>query len=109
MQNTLHTLLFDKHDNPLHTLATPYDTLPPVIQNALLSRRRIILIANNPSISQAKLEALLQPTDMLVLFNDFVHFVNQMLGRQKFTIYFFGFGLNSNCFPPNASSALFAV
>ena len=76
MQNTLHTLLFDNHYDPLSTSTTsptPYDTLPPVIQNALLNRQRIILIANNPSISQAKLEALLQPTDMLVLFNDFIH------------------------------------
>ena len=28
---------------------------------------------NNPSIDTASLETLLQPTDMLVLFNDFIH------------------------------------
>lgn len=73
MQNTLQTLLYKNNDDPLNTLAAPYQTLPSVIQEALLSRRRIILIANNPSITQAKLEALLQPDDMLVLFNDFIH------------------------------------
>ncbi len=73
MQNTFQTLFYPNSNNHIDTLAAPFQTLPPVIQDALLSRRRIILMANNPSITQTKLEALLQPTDMLVLFNDFIH------------------------------------
>lgn len=50
-----------------------FATLPLIIQKQLLQSRRVVLIANNPSIEIASLEALLEPTDMLVLFNDFIH------------------------------------
>ncbi|WP_201618378.1 hypothetical protein [Psychrobacter urativorans] len=53
--------------------ATAFASLPSVIQNALIQKKRIVCIANNPSIDTSSLDALLQPTDMLVLFNDFIH------------------------------------
>ncbi len=53
--------------------ALAFASLPLIIQEQMLQSKRIILIANNPSIHTASLEALLQPTDMLVLFNDFIH------------------------------------
>lgn len=52
---------------------TAFDSLPPVIQTALMQRKRIVCIANNPSINTSSLDALLKPTDLLVLFNHFVH------------------------------------
>ncbi|MEN2750337.1 hypothetical protein AAIR29_01690 [Psychrobacter sp. FBL11] len=58
-------------ENMISALA--FASLPLVIQESLLQSERIILIANNPSIDTASLEALLRPTDMLVLFNDFIH------------------------------------
>lgn len=73
MQNTYQTAALSNDYDYSDVLYSPYQTLPPVIQDTLLDRQRIILIANNPSITEAKLQALLQPTDMLVLFNDFVH------------------------------------
>lgn len=48
-------------------------SLPLVIQDQLLQSKRIVLIANNPSITVARLEQLLRPADMMVLFNDFIH------------------------------------
>lgn len=72
MQNTPSSLLYDE-SAPLSDPAVAFDALPPVIQQVLLHQPRIVLIANNPSIDTSSLEALLQPTDMLVLFNDFIH------------------------------------
>ncbi len=50
--------------------ALAFASLPLIIQEQMLQSKRIVLIANNPSIDTASLEA---PTDMLVLFNDFIH------------------------------------
>jgi len=50
-----------------------YESLPATIQKALLSQNRLVIIANNPSITIETLEQTLQPTDILVLFNDFIH------------------------------------
>lgn len=50
-----------------------FDSLPVVIQQALTEQKRIVCMANNPSITTESLEKLLQPTDLLVLFNDFIH------------------------------------
>lgn len=73
MQNTYQTAALNNNYDYADVLYSPYQTLPFVIQDALLDRQRIILVANNPSITEDKLQALLQPTDMLVLFNDFIH------------------------------------
>ena len=48
-------------------------TLPVVIQTALEQSKRVVVIANNPAITTAQLERLLQPDDVLVLFNHFIH------------------------------------
>lgn len=72
--------------------ASAFSSLPSVIQNQLIQSGRIVLIANNPSIDTSSLEALLQPTDMLVLFNDFIHadfFVNHSLARVLPKLLFF--------------------
>lgn len=53
--------------------ASAFASLPPVIQQTLSQSKRVICIANNSSLDITNLEALLQPTDMLVLFNDFIH------------------------------------
>lgn len=50
-----------------------FASLPLNIQNALEQKNRIVFIANNPSISTTQLEQLLQPDDVLVLFNHFIH------------------------------------
>ena len=69
----------DMLDQPLsnisssHLAAEAFAALPPIMQARLIQSQRVILIANNPSIDTASLETLLQPTDMLVLFNDFIH------------------------------------
>lgn len=47
--------------------------LPTRIQQALGQSQRIVLIANNPSITTETLDALLHPDDLLVLFNHFIH------------------------------------
>ena len=52
---------------------TAFDSLPPVIQTALMQKKRIVCIANNPSIDTSNLDTLLESTDLLVLFNHFVH------------------------------------
>lgn len=57
----------------ISTEAAAFASLPLVMRQALMQQRRIVCIANNPSIDKAGLAALLQPTDMLVLFNDFIH------------------------------------
>ena len=69
----------DMLDQPLsnisssHLAAEAFAALPPIMQARLIQSQRVILIANNPSIDTAILKTLLQPTDMLVLFNDFIH------------------------------------
>ena len=73
MRNTLQNLLYNNNYDQSDPSTAAFDTLPIIIQKALLQQQRIVLIANNPSIDIASLEALLQPTDMLVLFNDFIH------------------------------------
>lgn len=73
IRDTLQNLLYNKNCAASEPSTAAFVTLPIIIQTALLQRQRIVLIANNPSITTASLEALLQPTDMLVLFNDFVH------------------------------------
>lgn len=50
-----------------------FTNLPANIQTALEQNNRIVFIANNPSIGTDQLEALLQPDDVLVLFNHFIH------------------------------------
>ena len=76
--------------NTLSALA--FTSLPLVLQKPLLQSKRIILIANNPSIDTASLKALLQPTDVLVLFNDFIHadfFANHPLAKDLPKLLFF--------------------
>ncbi|GAA0324246.1 hypothetical protein [Psychrobacter aestuarii] len=56
------------------TLAqTAFDSLPTVIQEALPDVRRVVIIANNPSITTDYLSEFLREDDMLVLFNHFIH------------------------------------
>lgn len=72
--------------------ALAFTNLPLVLQKPLLQSKRIILIANNPSIDTASLETLLQPTDTLVLFNDFIHadfFANHPLAKDLPKLLFF--------------------
>lgn len=47
--------------------------MPTVTQMALRQCGRVVLIANNPSITTATLDELLRPTDLIVLFNHFIH------------------------------------
>ena len=53
--------------------AAAFASLPTNIQNALAQKNRIVFIANNPSITTEQLEDLLQPDDVLILFNHFIH------------------------------------
>ncbi|MFZ3142648.1 hypothetical protein [Psychrobacter glacincola] len=92
MRNTLQNLLYNNNYDQPDTSAAAFNTLPSIIQQALLQQQRIVLIANNPSINTASLEALLQPTDMLVLFNDFIHadfFANNPIVRDLPKLLFF--------------------
>ena len=57
----------------IDTAKEAFLTLPVVIQAALEQSKRVILIANNPAITTTQLERLLQPDDVLVLFNHFIH------------------------------------
>ncbi len=57
----------------ISTEASAFMSLPTNIQTALKQNNRIVFIANNPSVSTAQLEDLLQPDDVLVLFNHFIH------------------------------------
>lgn len=50
-----------------------FDSLPTVIQKALPNARRVVMIANNPSISTDDLSDFLRADDVLVLFNHFIH------------------------------------
>ncbi|MGM8885772.1 hypothetical protein ACS8FD_07500 [Psychrobacter sp. 1U2] len=63
--------LNDCNNTDISVLA--YKSLPATIQKALLSQNRLVIIANNPSITIETLEQTLQPTDIVVLFNDFIH------------------------------------
>lgn len=72
--------------------ASAYANLPPIIQKALLQQKRLIFIANNPSIKLSTLEGLLQPTDILVLLNHFIHadfFITNPLARTLPKLLFF--------------------
>lgn len=53
--------------------AAAFANLPTNIQTALAQKNRIVFIANNPSITTEQLEDLLQPDDVLILFNHFIH------------------------------------
>lgn len=53
--------------------AAAFASLPTNIQTALVQKSRIVFIANNPSITTEQLEDLLQPDDVLILFNHFIH------------------------------------
>ncbi len=106
MLNTSH-LTDSLYDNVYHALASvdfdittdfsiqsamAFETLPLTIQAPLLQSKRIILIANNPSIDTANLASLLQPTDILVLFNDFIHadfFANHPIAKDLPKLLFF--------------------
>lgn len=69
-----------------------FTSLPLIIQQALTQQKRIICIANNPSITIDKLKNLLEPTDILVLFNNFIHgdyFVNDPIASQLPKLIFF--------------------
>jgi len=59
--------------NDINTAKSAFLTLPVVIQTALEQAKRVVLIANNPAVTTTQLEMLLQPDDVLVLFNHFIH------------------------------------
>lgn len=59
--------------NDISTARSAFLTLPVVIQTALEQAKRVVLIANNPAVTTTQLEMLLQPDDVLVLFNHFIH------------------------------------
>ena len=59
--------------NDINTAQSAFLTLPVVIQTALEQAKRVVLIANNPAVTTTQLEMLLQPDDVLVLFNHFIH------------------------------------
>lgn len=86
MRSTLDDLLYASNDSYCYAdnegidealrafnCIAAYQSLPPVIQQALLQQQRVVLIANNPSITTESLSALLRPTDLVVLFNHFIH------------------------------------
>lgn len=74
MQNTPQTLFYNNnYDQFIANACFAFSALPTVIQHALTDQRRVILVANNPSITEEKLDTLLQPSDILVLFNNFIH------------------------------------
>jgi len=59
--------------NDISTARSAFLTLPVVTQTALEQAKRVVLIANNPAVTTTQLEMLLQPDDVLVLFNHFIH------------------------------------
>ena len=59
--------------HPMNEAQAAFLSLPVVIQHALLQQQRIVCIANNPCVTTQSLSRLLTPTDIVVLFNDFVH------------------------------------
>jgi len=58
---------------PSSSAQAAFDSLPTVTQEELPNARRIVMIANNPSISTADLSDFLRADDVLVLFNHFIH------------------------------------
>lgn len=78
--------------NKISKEAAAFTALPLNIQNALKQNKRIVFIANNPSISTNKLEQLLRPDDVLVLFNHFINadfFANHPLASSLPKLLFF--------------------
>jgi len=78
--------------NDISTAKNAFSTLPVAIQTALEQAKRVVLIANNPSVTTTQLEMLLQPNDVLVLFNHFIHadfFANHQLTRLLPKLLFF--------------------
>ncbi|KAA0914483.1 hypothetical protein [Psychrobacter sp. ANT_WB68] len=72
--------------------AASFAALPLSIQNALKQNKRIVFIANNPSIGIDMLEHLLRPDDVLVLFNHFIYaefFANHPLASTLPKLLFF--------------------
>ncbi|WP_201513088.1 hypothetical protein [Psychrobacter alimentarius] len=63
----------EANTNDISTEQAAFTSLPTNIQTALTQNNRLVFIANNPSIGTDQLEALLQPDDVLVLFNHFIH------------------------------------
>ena len=61
------------NDQSLDLSASAFNSLPLTIQQALLQQQRLVLIANNPSITVESLESTLRSSDIVVLFNDFIH------------------------------------
>ncbi|MGO2279193.1 MULTISPECIES: hypothetical protein [unclassified Psychrobacter] len=57
----------------ISTATSAFLTLPVVIQTALNQAKRVVIVANNPAVTTTQLEMLLQPNDVLVLFNHFIH------------------------------------
>lgn len=91
---------------------TAFDSLPSVIQQALFYQKRIVCMANNPSITSDSLDKLLQTTDILVLFNDFIYadyFITNPLARQLPKLLFFrqnGDSLLHFGLPPRSNNVL---
>lgn len=81
------------HLDPDHNTAlSAFAAIPASIQQQLRQCDRIILIANNPSISTSTLDTLLKPTDLLVLFNHFIHkdyFAANTVATQLPKLFFF--------------------
>ena len=78
--------------NKISKEAAAFTALPLNIQNALKQNKRIVFIANNPSISTDKLEQLLRSDDVLVLFNHSIHaefFANHPLASSLPKLLFF--------------------
>lgn len=82
-----------EHDlNEVSKEMAAFINLPVNIQDALKRSNRIVFVANNPSISTDQLEKLLQPDDVLVLFNHFIHpdfFANHPLASALPKLLFF--------------------
>ncbi|WP_201541452.1 hypothetical protein [Psychrobacter faecalis] len=86
--------------NKISKEAAAFTALPLNIQNALKQNKRIVFIANNPSISTDKLEQLLRPDDVLVLFNYFINadfFANHPLASSLPKLLFFARLAIVNC------------
>ncbi|KRG36738.1 hypothetical protein ACS8FA_04490 [Psychrobacter sp. 1Y1] len=78
--------------NDISTARSAFLTLPVVIQTALEQAKRVVLIANNPAVTTVQLEMLIQPDDVLVLFNHFIHadfFANHQLASSLPKLLFF--------------------
>ena len=75
--NTIeHDLARISHDSSAsndNTAKAAFLSLPSIIQHRLPQYKRVVMVANNPSITRDYLEKLLQTGDLIVLFNDFIH------------------------------------